>query len=102
MLLYTSTNGLNQSSLRSAALAFGFVLTFGIDASSAQQTPRAERQVKRSITCASAGVGTATHIAAEKFRLAAGFDALHMPFKSTTDALADVTTGRIDYLYSMP
>ena len=51
-----------------------------------------------SITFASAGVGTATHIAAEKFRLAAGFEALHVPFKSTTDAMADVTTGRIDYL----
>ena len=53
-----------------------------------------------SITFASAGVGTATHIAAEKFRLAAGFETLHIPFKSTTDALADVTTGRIDYLYT--
>ena len=53
-----------------------------------------------SITFASAGVGTATHIAAEKFRLAAGFEALHVPFKSTTDAMADVTTGRIDYLYT--
>jgi tripartite-type tricarboxylate transporter receptor subunit TctC len=53
-----------------------------------------------SITFASAGVGTATHIAAEKFRLGAGFDALHVPFKSTTDAIADVMTGRIDYLYT--
>jgi tripartite-type tricarboxylate transporter receptor subunit TctC len=53
-----------------------------------------------SITFASAGVGTATHIAAEKFRLGAGFDALHVPFKSTTDALADVMVGRIDYLYT--
>jgi len=52
------------------------------------------------ITFASAGVGTATHISAEKFRLAAGFDALHVPFKSTTDALVDVTAGRIDYLYT--
>jgi tripartite-type tricarboxylate transporter receptor subunit TctC len=52
------------------------------------------------ITFASAGVATTTHIAAEKFRLAAGFDALHVPFKSTTDALSDVMTGRIDYLYT--
>jgi tripartite-type tricarboxylate transporter receptor subunit TctC len=52
------------------------------------------------ITFASAGVGTATHIAAEKFRLAAGFDALHVPYKSTTDSLSDVMTGRIDYLYT--
>lgn len=53
-----------------------------------------------SITFASAGVGTTSHIAAEKFRIAAGFEALHVPFKSTTDALSDVVTGRIDYLYT--
>jgi tripartite-type tricarboxylate transporter receptor subunit TctC len=53
-----------------------------------------------SITFASAGVGTATHVSAEKFRLAAGFDARHIPFKSTTDALVDVTAGRIDYTYT--
>jgi tripartite-type tricarboxylate transporter receptor subunit TctC len=52
------------------------------------------------ITFASAGVATTTHIAAEKFRLVAGFEAVHVPFKSTTDALSDVMTGRIDYLYT--
>lgn len=50
------------------------------------------------ITFASAGVGTTTHLAAEKFRLAAGFDALHVPYKSTTDALAEVMGGRVDFL----
>jgi tripartite-type tricarboxylate transporter receptor subunit TctC len=50
------------------------------------------------LTFASAGVGTTTHLSAEKFRLAAGFQALHVPYKSTTDALAEVMTGRIDYL----
>ena len=50
------------------------------------------------ITFASAGVGTTTHLSAEKFRIAAGFQALHVPFRSTTDALAEVMTGRIDYL----
>jgi tripartite-type tricarboxylate transporter receptor subunit TctC len=52
------------------------------------------------VSFASAGVGTTTHIAAEKFRIAAGFEALHVPFKSTTDALGDVMSGRIDYLYT--
>lgn len=50
------------------------------------------------LTFASAGVGTSTHLAAEKFRIAAGFQALHIPFKSTTDALAEVIAGRIDYV----
>lgn len=51
-----------------------------------------------SLSFASAGVGTSTHFAAEKFRLAAGFQALHVPYKSTTDALAEVMSGRVDYL----
>lgn len=50
------------------------------------------------LSFASAGVGTSTHLAAEKFRVAAGFDALHVPYKSTTDALAEVMAGRIDYV----
>jgi tripartite-type tricarboxylate transporter receptor subunit TctC len=50
------------------------------------------------LTFASAGVGTTTHLSAEKFRVAAGFQALHVPYKSTTDALAEVMAGRIDYL----
>jgi len=51
-----------------------------------------------SLTYASAGIGTATHFAAEKFRVAAGFQGLHVPYKSTTDALAEVMSGRIDFL----
>jgi tripartite-type tricarboxylate transporter receptor subunit TctC len=51
-----------------------------------------------SLTFASAGVGTSTHLAAEKFRLAAGFDATHVPYKSTTDAIVDVSSGRVDYM----
>src|SRR6185436_7533084 len=34
-----------------------------------------------SITFGSAGIGTATHISAEKFRLAAGFEATHIPYR---------------------
>jgi tripartite-type tricarboxylate transporter receptor subunit TctC len=50
-----------------------------------------------SLTFASAGVGTSTHLAAEKFRVAAGFEAVHIPYKSTTDALTDIMAGRVDY-----
>ena len=53
-----------------------------------------------SISFGSAGVGTATYVSAEKFRRAAGFEAVHVPYKSTTDALVDVMAGRIDYTYT--
>ena len=53
-----------------------------------------------SITYASAGVGTTTHISAEKFRIGAGIEGLHIPFKSSTDGLAEVMAGRIDFTYT--
>jgi tripartite-type tricarboxylate transporter receptor subunit TctC len=52
-----------------------------------------------SINYGSAGVGTATHIAAEKFRVAAGFEAVHIAYKGGAEALADVVGGRIDFYY---
>jgi tripartite-type tricarboxylate transporter receptor subunit TctC len=52
-----------------------------------------------SINYGSAGVGTATHIAAEKFRAAAGFEAVHIAYKGGAEALADILGGRIEFYY---
>jgi tripartite-type tricarboxylate transporter receptor subunit TctC len=49
---------------------------------------------------ASAGIGSATHLNAEKFKLQAGIDALHIPFKGTPEALNDVMGGRTDWFFS--
>jgi tripartite-type tricarboxylate transporter receptor subunit TctC len=48
-------------------------------------------------TYASAGVGSATHWAAERLRLAAGFQAVHVPFKGGPEALTEVMAGRVDF-----
>jgi tripartite-type tricarboxylate transporter receptor subunit TctC len=52
-----------------------------------------------SINYSSAGVGTATHLTAEKFRLSAGFEAVHIPYKGGAEALADVLAGRVDFYF---
>ncbi len=57
-----------------------------------------EAAKKRSMTFASAGVGSATHWAVERLRLAAGFSALHVPFKSGPDALTQVASGEVDFM----
>ena len=49
---------------------------------------------------ASAGTGSGTHINAEKFRLAAGIDVVHIPYKGTPEALTDTMTGRVTYFFS--
>ena len=52
------------------------------------------------ISFASAGVGSATHMNGEKFKVAAGIDILHVPYKGTPEALNDVMGGRVDYFFS--
>jgi tripartite-type tricarboxylate transporter receptor subunit TctC len=49
---------------------------------------------------ASAGTGSATHMNAEKFKLRAGIDAQHVPFKGTPEALTDVIGGRNDWFFA--
>jgi tripartite-type tricarboxylate transporter receptor subunit TctC len=53
---------------------------------------------KGQLTFASAGVGSATHWAAERLRLSAGFSATHVPFKGGPEALTEVMTGRVDFM----
>jgi len=52
-----------------------------------------------SINYGSAGVGTATHISAERFRQSAGIEATHVPYKGGPEALADIMGGRVDFYY---
>ena len=49
------------------------------------------------ITYASAGTGSATHWAAERIRVAGGFQGTHVPFRGGPDALTEVMTGRVDF-----
>jgi tripartite-type tricarboxylate transporter receptor subunit TctC len=46
-----------------------------------QDLVRAAKAKLGSINYSSAGVGTGTHLNAEKFRLSAGFEAVHIPYK---------------------
>ena len=57
----------------------------------------AKAKASGNMTFSSAGVGSATHWAAERFRLAAGFKATHVPFRGGPEALTEVMTGRIDF-----
>ena len=48
---------------------------------------------------ASAGLGSASHWAAERLRLAAGINVQHIPFRGPVEAFTEVMTGRVDYYY---
>ncbi|HUP29267.1 MAG TPA: tripartite tricarboxylate transporter substrate binding protein [Usitatibacter sp.] len=48
----------------------------------------------------SAGNGSATHMNAEIFRQSARFEAQHIPYKGTPEAMTETATGRIDYFFA--
>jgi len=48
---------------------------------------------------ASVGVGSASYLAGERFRLAAGLDVRHVPYPGPAQALADLNAGRVDFYF---
>lgn len=51
------------------------------------------------ISFGSAGQGSAQHLAMEMFKLAAGVDALHVPYKGSGPMLTDLIGGQIQYSF---
>ena len=48
----------------------------------------------------SGGVGSATHLAGAHFLAKAGVDLVHVPYKTATDLLSDLVTGRVEATFS--
>ena len=51
------------------------------------------------ISFASAGGGSAQHLALEMFKLRAGIDALHVPYKGSGPLLVDLIGGQVNYCF---
>jgi tripartite-type tricarboxylate transporter receptor subunit TctC len=58
------------------------------------------KAAKGSISYSGGGIGSIPHLAAEAFRLAAGFDGVNVPFKGAPEALNEVLAGRLDFYFS--
>jgi tripartite-type tricarboxylate transporter receptor subunit TctC len=56
-----------------------------------------EKAKDGNMTFSSAGVGSATHWAAERFIVSAGLKVTHIPFRGGPEALTEVMTGRVDF-----
>ncbi|HEY6863241.1 MAG TPA: tripartite tricarboxylate transporter substrate binding protein [Burkholderiales bacterium] len=66
---------------------------------SVKELVAAARKKPGAMNSASVGVGSATHLNAERFRLGAGIDVVNIPFKGTPEALTEVIAGRVDYYF---
>ena len=53
------------------------------------------------LVCTTAGVGSATHMALERFRFAAGFEVLNVHTKGAAEALTEVIAGRADCYFAL-
>jgi tripartite-type tricarboxylate transporter receptor subunit TctC len=49
-----------------------------------------------SLSYGSAGAGSSGHLFMERFRIAAGFEAPHVPFRGTPEAMTEIMAGRLD------
>ena len=65
-----------------------------------QELLAAARAKPGSMNFASAGQGSATHLNAEKFKLAAKIEATNIPFKGSSEAVTEIISGRVDYYFS--
>ena len=54
------------------------------------------------LTYGSSGTGAASHLSAELFKSMAKIDMLHVPYKGTGQATADLLAGQIDLLFAPP
>jgi len=55
------------------------------------------------LTFASSGAGSSTHLSAELFKGMTGIDVVHIPFKGSSQALIDVVAGRVSMIFdNMP
>ena len=66
----------------------------------AQDLVARARAAPGTLNYATAGVGSATHMNTELFRISANFEATHIPFKGTPEALTDTATGRVDFFFA--
>src|SRR5215475_8636836 len=65
----------------------------------AQDLVAAAKAKPGGLNFSSAGVGSATHLSAERFRMAAGFEAVHIPFRGGAEAITEVLAGRADFYF---
>jgi len=65
-----------------------------------QDILRIDRERPGTLTFASSGPGSTTHIMTELFNLRAGTKLTHVPYRGTAPALTDVVAGRVDMMFT--
>jgi tripartite-type tricarboxylate transporter receptor subunit TctC len=72
-----------------------FALSNTVAARSVKELVALAKAKPGQLTFASGGVGTGNHLSAELFRITAGIDLVHVPYKGASLAVTDVISGQI-------
>jgi tripartite-type tricarboxylate transporter receptor subunit TctC len=59
----------------------------------------AARARPNALNFSSVGIGTATHLSAERFLASSGVQAVHVPFKGGAEAMTEVMAGRVEFFF---
>lgn len=74
-----------------------------VPARSVKELVALAKSSKTPLAFASAGNATSQHLSGEAFKLAAGVDLLHVPYKGSAPALTDLVSGHVQLMFdSMP
>lgn len=69
---------------------------------SLEQLTRAVKAAPGKFAYGSAGNGSTEHVVTETFRLQAGLEMIHVPYRGSSPAMADLQAGQIQYLFTTP
>jgi tripartite-type tricarboxylate transporter receptor subunit TctC len=83
-----------------AALPSVLVVGAGSPIKSVTELLAAAKAKPGQLNYASAGVGSATHVNAEKFRSVADIQVTHIPFKGTPETIVETSSGRVDFMFT--
>jgi tripartite-type tricarboxylate transporter receptor subunit TctC len=84
------------------SMAFGtdhvLIVNPKVEARTAQDFIAMMRRSPGRVSFGSAGAGSSTHMVAELFRLAAGVEPLHVPYRGSAPALNDTVAGSVQFM----
>jgi tripartite-type tricarboxylate transporter receptor subunit TctC len=75
------------------------VVNPAVPASTVAELVRLAQAKPGSLTFASSGAGSSTHLSGELFKSLAGVDILHVPYRGSSQALVDVMAGQVTMLF---
>lgn len=78
----------------------GLLVTPGLKIKTVEQLIEYAKKNPGKLNFASSGNGSAQHLAGEAFRVAAGIDLVHVPYKGAGPALVDLLAGRVDMMFT--